>query len=91
MTITPAIPDLKVHAAGTSITISGTKQPRTGYTVTLAGKLKDEFGQTLGGSESARSSSVIRDRVLPDRATWWSSIRWRPAARWISSRAATGR
>ncbi|MBL0214834.1 MAG: Ig-like domain-containing protein [Myxococcales bacterium] len=80
VTITPAIPDLKVHAAGTSITISGTKQPRTGYTVTLAGKIKDEFGQTLGGSEKRTflvgdpeteffgpSDMVVLDPMAPGR------------------------
>ncbi len=80
VTVTPALPDLKVYASGTSITITGTKHPRTGYVVSLAGKLKDEFGQTLGGSEKrifligdpeteflGPSDMVVLDPMAPGR------------------------
>ena len=47
VTITPAIPDVHIAAAGRVIVIDGPTQPRTKYDVKIAAGLRDEFGQTL--------------------------------------------
>ncbi|MCX5743246.1 MAG: Ig-like domain-containing protein [Proteobacteria bacterium] len=48
LTVTPAIPGLHVQQNGQVITLAGLTTARTTYKVGLAGKLVDEFGQTLG-------------------------------------------
>lgn len=48
VTVSPAIPDMKVRMSGDSISIEGAKKGRSTYKVTVNGKLKDTFGQTLG-------------------------------------------
>ncbi|HEX8283426.1 MAG TPA: alpha-2-macroglobulin family protein [Pyrinomonadaceae bacterium] len=52
VTITPAIPDLKVTLDGDTVEIAGRKRGATIYTVTVARALRDDFGQTLGGANS---------------------------------------
>ena len=46
--VTPEIPGMVVNIYGDTINISGETRGQTTYTVTLAGGLKDVFGQTLG-------------------------------------------
>ncbi|HWR65203.1 MAG TPA: Ig-like domain-containing protein [Bellilinea sp.] len=46
--VTPEIPGMVVNVYGDTINISGETRGQTTYTVTLAGGLKDVFGQTLG-------------------------------------------
>ena len=48
VTVQPKIPDMKVRAYGNSISIEGAKKGRSTYKVTVSGKLKDTFAQTLG-------------------------------------------
>jgi uncharacterized protein YfaS (alpha-2-macroglobulin family) len=46
--VSPAIPDVQIVPSGAQIMVTGTKQPRTAYSVTVSPKIKDQFGQTLG-------------------------------------------
>lgn len=48
VTVNPPIPDMKVRLSGSGIIIEGAKKGRTNYKVTVSGKLKDVFAQTLG-------------------------------------------
>ncbi len=48
ITVKPEIPDMKVRVNGSSISIEGAKKGRSSYKVTVSGKLKDTFEQTLG-------------------------------------------
>ena len=48
VTITPAIPDVKIEASNSVLTINGLTSARTCYKVVLASSLRDEFCQTLG-------------------------------------------
>jgi uncharacterized protein YfaS (alpha-2-macroglobulin family) len=48
VSVTPAIPGMKVTLLGSSMVISGRKKGRQKYTVTVSGGLEDVFGQTLG-------------------------------------------
>jgi uncharacterized protein YfaS (alpha-2-macroglobulin family) len=50
--VEPALPGLKTTIYGQTLYIEGVKRGRTTYKVTFDSKLKDEFGQTLGRSES---------------------------------------
>jgi len=47
VTVTPALPGLKVRAAGSGLSISGRSKGRTRYQVSIARTLIDQFGQTL--------------------------------------------
>jgi len=51
VTITPPLPNARIYPQGSTVWISGTKQPRTSYAVVLSGKLKDTFAQALGKDE----------------------------------------
>ena len=51
VTITPAIPDVRIESYGDTISIAGAKLPRSSYTVVVSGKLLDQFGQKLGTDE----------------------------------------
>ena len=51
-TITPEIPGVKILPQGSYVGIQGLTKARTKYTVVVSGKLKDEFGQTLGKSDT---------------------------------------
>ncbi|MCY7347067.1 MAG: hypothetical protein LH614_12700 [Pyrinomonadaceae bacterium] len=51
--IEPDIANADISAAGDSIEISGLKDTRRNYKVTVAGSLKDEFGNNLGKDISA--------------------------------------
>ena len=57
LTISPAIPDVKIIQGGESITIIGATAPRTHYSVTVSSNLIDEFGQRLG-KDDTRSFDV---------------------------------
>lgn len=46
--VSPEIPKSKIEAGGAGIWIRGETKGRTTYSVTIDGKLKDSFGQTLG-------------------------------------------
>ncbi len=48
VTITPAVPGLRIDLYGNFLQLYGATAGRTTYTVTLAGDLQDVFGQTLG-------------------------------------------
>lgn len=50
--VSPELPDMKVSASGFSIQISGKSKGNTSYSVTVAGDLKDTFGQTMGRTAS---------------------------------------
>jgi hypothetical protein len=49
--IEPAVPGVTIRNWGDTINVSGMKQGRTRYTVTIPAALKDKFGQTLGKDE----------------------------------------
>ncbi|MEO6390452.1 MAG: DUF6049 family protein [Pyrinomonadaceae bacterium] len=49
VSITPAIPGVKIGASGSLISIEGLKKSNTEYTVTLDRSLRDEAGQSLIG------------------------------------------
>jgi len=53
ITVTPAIPNLKVVQHGRTIGILGATRPNTTYTATISSALADDFGQTLGRTETA--------------------------------------
>ncbi len=48
VTLTPDVADKKIRPRGNRVVVSGHTQPNTRYTVTLASRTPDEFGQTLG-------------------------------------------
>jgi alpha-2-macroglobulin len=48
VTISPAVPGLRVDVFGTTMQLTGATRGRTDYTVTLAAELTDTFGQQLG-------------------------------------------
>lgn len=50
VTITPAIPGVKINAYYNTINIEGAKASNTTYTVTLNRNITDTFGQTLTGA-----------------------------------------
>ncbi|MBU1239531.1 Ig-like domain-containing protein, partial [Myxococcota bacterium] len=52
VTVTPAIPDLSIIAAGRSIIISGHIKGRRDYEVTVSPLLKDIYNQTLGSKQT---------------------------------------
>ncbi len=71
VTIEPAVPDLIVEQLYDSIRLRGATQGRTEYTVTIAGALRDTFGQSLGEDATvtfrtgdARSSLVGPEEML---------------------------
>ena len=51
-TVTPAVNGLRVTAWDDTLTISGLKQGRTTYKVTVPASLTDTFGQTLGKDQT---------------------------------------
>ncbi|MDM7922329.1 MAG: alpha-2-macroglobulin family protein [Pyrinomonadaceae bacterium] len=53
VTVTPAVPGLKIYPAGNYIYIQGPKKGRTTYTVNVDGGLTDIFGQQLGKTATA--------------------------------------
>jgi uncharacterized protein YfaS (alpha-2-macroglobulin family) len=53
VTVTPAIPGMKVEVGGDSITVTGKTKGRTKYTVTVAQRMGDTFGQKLVREEHA--------------------------------------
>jgi len=53
ITVSPPIPNLKVVQYGQTIGILGATKPRTTYTATISSSLADDFGQTLGHTETA--------------------------------------
>jgi alpha-2-macroglobulin len=52
LTVLPEIPGVNANAYGNTIEIRGETRGRTTYTVTVSGKIKDEFGQELGRDAS---------------------------------------
>lgn len=52
VTVTPPVPNLRVEARGTRITLRGETRGRTTYTVALAPEIQDIFGQTLGETQA---------------------------------------
>ncbi len=53
VTISPAIEGAKIYPSGNTIQISGIKKGNTTYTITVAGTLRDTFGQQLGKTATA--------------------------------------
>ena len=49
--VSPPIADVQIVPSGAQIMISGSKQPRTAYSVTVSAELKDQFGQKLGADD----------------------------------------
>jgi len=71
VTVTPAIPDMKVEVSGFGISIDGRTKGRTKYTVTIASGLTDMYGQTLG------QDAVLHIDVKP-------AVTWKPfVKRWL--------
>ncbi len=52
LTVTPAIPGVHIVQSGTQLVVQGMTAARTMYKVEIAGKVRDEFGQTLGKAET---------------------------------------
>lgn len=48
LTVSPEIPGVNANAYGNTLSLQGETRGRTTYTVTVSGKIKDEFGQELG-------------------------------------------
>lgn len=70
VTVTPPIPDMKVVAYGTSISVEGPKPPRSKIHVELARTLKDVFGQSLSGA-TARDFQIMpaaKELYMPTEA-----------------------
>jgi uncharacterized protein YfaS (alpha-2-macroglobulin family) len=53
VSVTPAIPGMKVEVSGNTLVVSGKTKGRTKYTVTVSQKLGDTFGQKLVREETA--------------------------------------
>jgi uncharacterized protein YfaS (alpha-2-macroglobulin family) len=51
VTVTPALPNLKLWPSGSAIVIEGDSAPHTAYEVAVDAGLTDAFGQTLGHAE----------------------------------------
>ncbi|MCW5803709.1 MAG: Ig-like domain-containing protein [Deltaproteobacteria bacterium] len=49
--ISPDVPNVKIIASGTVLSVTGATKARTTYKVTISDKLADQFGQQLGKSE----------------------------------------
>lgn len=58
--VKPEISDMRVRLNGSAIVIEGAKSGKTTYTVTVSGKLRDTFDQTLGEPVSA---TFVTDRA----------------------------
>lgn len=54
VTVSPAVPGLRVDVFGTTMQLTGETRGRTEYTVTIAGELADTFGQQLGVPRTVR-------------------------------------
>ncbi len=54
ITVTPAVPGLRIDVFGTTMQLTGATNGRTDYTVTIAGELVDAFGQQLGQARTVR-------------------------------------
>lgn len=50
--VTPEVPDLKVKASGSAVTISGRPRGQASYQISLAPEFLDRFGQQLGHQEN---------------------------------------
>jgi hypothetical protein len=48
VSVTPALPEMRVELSGSNLTIRGRSKGRTKYKVTIGPELGDKFGQTLG-------------------------------------------
>ena len=53
ITVTPAIPNMKVVQYGRTIGIMGSTKARATYTASIAASIADDFGQTLGTPQTA--------------------------------------
>lgn len=54
VSVSPAVPGLRVDVYGTTIQLTGATAGSTEYEVTLAAQLADRFGQTLGEDRTVR-------------------------------------
>ncbi len=52
LSVSPAIPGMRIDVAGSNIAVSGATVGFTTYTVRLSGRLQDVFGQTLGDDQT---------------------------------------
>ena len=52
VTVSPAIPGVHIVQQGTQLVVQGLTSARTSYKVELSGSIVDEFGQTLGKSDT---------------------------------------
>jgi uncharacterized protein YfaS (alpha-2-macroglobulin family) len=85
--VEPAVEDLSVQLWGAGIAISGRTRPQTEYRVRLSGRIRDQFGQTLGADQvvtfsvgspvarlwSGREETVVLDPAGPPRISIYSS------------------
>jgi uncharacterized protein YfaS (alpha-2-macroglobulin family) len=55
--VEPAVPGVRVQALESGITLTGSTQPNTRYTIRVAAAIRDVFGQTLGAPQ-VRTVSV---------------------------------
>ena len=61
VSIEPKAPGVEATVSGSQVYFQGLKKGRTTYKVTVSGKLKDQFGQTLGKDVSAQF--VVKDSL----------------------------
>ncbi len=64
ITIEPKVEDFIWMPSFDKLTVGGSFKPRTTYRVTISGKLKDRFGQTLGQNISAKFTFGAAERNL---------------------------
>jgi uncharacterized protein YfaS (alpha-2-macroglobulin family) len=62
--VVPEIPGMKTEIYGNTLMINGTKRGRTVYKVTLAGTIRDQFGQTLGQDTTITFNVTSADPTL---------------------------
>ncbi len=68
--VSPPVADLVVSPGGSGVSVGGTFEPRTVYTLTAPGSLTDVFGQTLGRDQElvVRVGPAERSLTAPGQA-----------------------
>ena len=69
--IEPEVPDARVAVYGTELHVEGLKRGRTSYRVTVAGSLRDQFGQALGRDAVATFNVGSAEPSLAGAADWF--------------------
>lgn len=81
VTVEPKIDNMKVSADGKSISISGAKESRKKYRVTVSPKVRDVFGQTLGRASSIVVETVAREPELRSELAYRRLVTLDPASK----------